>query len=179
MNELDFYRYVKRVAKADKEAKIILSSHESSVNRSITIEDTLKNLKDLSIIQEDLFKQALRSIEHELFRSAIIMSWTAFIDFLHNKFSEDGFIKLNSTYPRWNISTMDDLRNVGNDYQLVEATGKVGICSKNDVKALHSLLSRRNECAHPSEYYPELNESLGYISEIIKRIKILKGRTII
>lgn len=42
------------------------------------------------------------------------------------------------------------------------------------MKALHGLLNRRNECAHPSEYFPDLNETLGYIGELFKRIKQLQ-----
>jgi hypothetical protein len=41
------------------------------------------------------------------------------------------------------------------------------------MRTLHGLLSRRNECAHPSEYFPDLNMTLGYISDLIDRIKRL------
>jgi hypothetical protein len=44
------------------------------------------------------------------------------------------------------------------------------ISTKTQKKALHGLLNKRNECAHPSDFYPELNETLGYISELFQRI---------
>jgi hypothetical protein len=42
------------------------------------------------------------------------------------------------------------------------------------MKALHGLLNRRNECAHPSEYFPDLNQTLGYVSELFSRIEWLQ-----
>ena len=44
------------------------------------------------------------------------------------------------------------------------------------MKALHGLLNRRNECAHPSDYFPDLNETLGYLSELFQRIEYLERR---
>uniref|UniRef100_UPI001C5BCF17 hypothetical protein n=1 Tax=Archaeoglobus fulgidus TaxID=2234 RepID=UPI001C5BCF17 len=62
------------------------------------------------------------------------------------------------------------------DFQIFEAAKDVGILNKSDMKTLQGLLSKRNECAHPSDYFPDLNETLGYISELLKRIKILQMR---
>jgi hypothetical protein len=44
------------------------------------------------------------------------------------------------------------------------------------MKALHGLLSRRNECAHASDYFPDLNETLGYVVELFQRIAYLQKR---
>jgi hypothetical protein len=57
---------------------------------------------------------------------------------------------------------------------VIEAGKDAGAYSKTTMKALHGLLNRRNECAHPSEYFPDLNEALGYIGELFKRIKQLQ-----
>jgi len=50
--------------------------------------------------------------------------------------------------------------------------------TKSEMKALHGLLNKRNECAHPSEYFPDLNETLGYISELLNRIRKIRERNI-
>jgi hypothetical protein len=50
------------------------------------------------------------------------------------------------------------------------------ILQKMTQKALHGLLNKRNECAHPSEFYPDLNSSLGYVSEIFQRVELLQKR---
>lgn len=62
------------------------------------------------------------------------------------------------------------------DFQLIEAARKLGLCTKTFMKALHGLLNKRNECAHPSDFFPDLNEALGYLSEIFKRIETLNAR---
>jgi hypothetical protein len=97
------------------------------------------------------------------------------MDFIEEKILAKGFSLLHSIYPAWSkFKTLEELRENVPEYQLVECTKELKICSKTEVKALHGLLNKRNECAHPSDFYPELNESLGYISEIIKRISQLQ-----
>jgi hypothetical protein len=46
------------------------------------------------------------------------------------------------------------------------------------MKALHGLLNKRNECAHPSDFYPDMNGSLGYISELLSRVATLQTKTL-
>jgi hypothetical protein len=41
------------------------------------------------------------------------------------------------------------------------------------VKALQGLLAKRNECAHPGNYEPSINDTLGYLDEMMKRIEAL------
>jgi hypothetical protein len=50
------------------------------------------------------------------------------------------------------------------------------VISKSERKAFHGLLNRRNECAHPSDFFPDMNQSLGYISEIVSRLEALEKR---
>ncbi len=165
------------VAKAiafQKEAHQILGGHEESPSRIIHLKKSYEDIGSLSIQQDDLFRQALRCCEHELYRAAHVMAWAAFMDFLEEKISSDGFRKLHAAYPKWRFNTIDDLREGVSEYQLIEATRKIGLCGKNQMKALHGLLNKRNECAHPSGLYPGLNETLGFISELFQRILQLK-----
>ena len=53
-----------------------------------------------------------------------------------------------------------------------------GLTSKTVTKALLGLLNKRNECAHPSEYYPGLTETLGYVTELLQRIEAIRKRSI-
>ncbi|ACV80651.1 hypothetical protein [Nakamurella multipartita] len=41
------------------------------------------------------------------------------------------------------------------------------------MKALQGLLAKRNECAHPGNYEPSINDTLGYLDEMMKRIEAL------
>jgi hypothetical protein len=50
----------------------------------------------------------------------------------------------------------------------------ISLYNKTTMKALHGLLNKRNECAHPSGYFPDFNETLGFIGELFKRIEKLQ-----
>jgi hypothetical protein len=50
----------------------------------------------------------------------------------------------------------------------------IGGYNKTTMKALHGLLNKRNECAQPSGYSPDLNRTLGFIGELVDRIKKLQ-----
>ena len=167
-----------KVQSFEKEAHLILGHHETSASRVIFLEETYKKLTGLSIQQDELFRQAPRCIENGLFRAAHVMAWAGFMDFIEEKISFDEFIKLKKVRPMWNFTSVEDLRENYPEFQLIDACYAVGLCTKNEKKTLHGLLSKRNECAHPSNYYPGLNESLGYISELLRRIHALKKKTL-
>ncbi len=170
--------FLKKTMAFKKKAHDILSVHETSKSRIILLEDTYKELGVLSIQQDELFRQALRCIENELFRAAHVMAWAGFMDFLEEKLSSDSFVKLRRVRSSWRFTTIDDLREQIPEYQLIEVTRNLRLCTKNEVKALIGLLNKRNECAHPSNYFPELNESLGYISELLKRVGSLQSKNL-
>lgn len=168
-----------RVRRFETDAHKILSKYEASPSRIVELAKTYKELIGLSIQQDELFRQALRCVENELYRAAHVMAWAGFMDFLEQKIASDGFKKLHSAYSSWlKYKTVEDLREYVSEYQIVKAARTIGLCSKNQTKALHGLLNKRNECAHPSSYYPQLNESLGYISELLQRIKQLQNVTL-
>jgi hypothetical protein len=161
-----------------REAHQILSVHESTPSRIVLLENTYKHLTALSVRQDELLRQALRCIENELFRSAHVMAWAGFMDFLEEKLASDGLKNLRAIRPGWKATTVEELRDTVVEFQLIEATRDLGLCTKTEMKALHGLLNKRNECAHPSDYFPSLNESLGYVSEILQRIGQLQPKSV-
>jgi hypothetical protein len=167
---------IRKMRSFEQEAHTILAIHEASPSRIVLLEDTYSQLSGLSLRQDELIRQALRCIENGLFRAAHVMAWAGFVDFVEDKLASDYLKELRRTRPNWNVKLIDDLRERVPEYQLIEACRDVGLCSKNEAKALLGLLNRRNECAHPSNYFPGLNESLGYVSELLKRIELLKDR---
>jgi hypothetical protein len=159
-----------------EEAHAVLGVHETSKSRVVLLEDTYDKLTGLSLKQDELFRQALRCVEHGLFRAAHVMAWSGCIDFLEERLATDGFKKLRAARPKWNLKSTEDLREQYTEYAIIEASTVSGLCNKNEKKALHGLLSKRNECAHPSSYSPELNDTLGYITELIQRIQNLQAK---
>ena len=163
-----------RIDTFQKEVHTLFQGYETSKSRIIDLSKTYAQLNTLSIRQDDLFRQALRCVEQELYRAAHVMAWAAFMDFLEDKIESKGFKILHKIYPNWvKYKTIEELREYISEYQLIECAKKLKICSKTQEKAFKGLLNKRNECAHPSNFYPELNESLGYISELFQRISQL------
>jgi hypothetical protein len=169
---------LRRARAFERDAHTILSVHEAAPSRLVLLEDTYKRLTTLSIRQDELLRQALRCIENELFRAAHVMAWAGFMDFLEEKLASDGLKKLQGLRPKWKTGSIEDLREDVNEHQLIDAARDLGLCTKTEAKALHGLLNKRNECAHPSDYYPMLNDSLGYVSEVLQRIGQLQPRTL-
>jgi len=163
----------------EQKAHALLAVHESaSQSRVVVLDQTYGSLGALNLKQDDLMKQALRCIEAGLYRAAHVMAWAAFMDFLEEKYQSDGLLKLRAARTAWKGKNIEEMREYVNEYQLVEASQVLGLSTKNEVKALLGLLNKRNECAHPSNYYPQLNDTLGYMSEILQRIKTLQPKSI-
>jgi hypothetical protein len=155
----------------------ILAKHETTVYRVITIEDTYRTLTGLSIQQDRLFRDALRCVESQLFRAAHVMAWAAFIDYLEDKMVAEYLADIQAARSRWAFSNKEELREQATEHQLIIVCREIRLFTKNEEKAFHGLLNTRNECAHPSEYNPALNETLGYISQLLNRISTLQPKT--
>lgn len=166
---------LERIATFRKVSRSALARVETSPARIVTVEGSYNRIAGLSIKQDDLFRQALRCVENELYRAAHVMAWAAFIDFLHQKLAEDGFAKLRVARPSWKLATPEDLREQS-DFHVIETAKDVGFLRRTEQRAIQGLLNRRNECAHPEDFYPGLNESLGYLSELVGRIEALQAR---
>jgi hypothetical protein len=162
----------------EREAHRILAVHEAAPSRLILLEDTYKKLTVLTLRQDDLLRQALRCIENELYRAAHVMAWAAFMDFLEEKLGSDGLLKLRALRPTWKASSVEELRENVVEYQLLDAARDLGLCGKTETKALQGLLNKRNECAHPSNYFPSMNEALGYVTEVLNRIETLHPKSL-
>lgn len=174
----EIHLILEKVRRFENDAHKILGQHETSMSRVVLLEETYKKLGKLSLKQDEMLRQALRCVENELFRAAHVMAWSGFIDFLEEKLSSDGFVKLRAARPSWTFTTVEDLREQSTEHAIIEVARVVGLCSKTEMKALHGLLNKRNECAHPSDYFPNLNEAIGYIAELLSRIETLRKKTL-
>jgi hypothetical protein len=99
------------------------------------------------------------------------------MDYIEEKLVTDELRKIHAARPAWGrYKSIDDLRENVVESQLLDAARAIGLLRKAELKALQGLLSKRNECAHPGPYEPGLNESLGYVSELLKRMEQLEAR---
>ena len=159
------------------EAHRILARHEAAVSRVITVENTYRTLTGLSLHQDKLFREALRCVENQLFGAAHVMAWAGFMDYLEDKMMSGYLADIKAARPKWSVSSKDDLREQATEHQLIMVCREVKLFSKNEEKAFLGLLNTRNECAHPSNYSPTLNETLGFISQLLNRITILQQKS--
>jgi hypothetical protein len=146
-------KLVAKVVSLNAEAQRILATHEAAPARTVTLETSYGRLGKLSLEQDELFRESLRAVEVELFRAAHLLAWAGFVDFLQNHLAADGLVALDAERPRWKAKSAEDLREHA-DYQVIEVGKEAGFYPKSVMKALHGLLNKRNESAHPSEYFP-------------------------
>lgn len=169
---------VRRAAAFEAAAHAAFSTFDSSPSRVVELIDTRKQLTILNLKQDELMREALRAIEVELFRPAIVMSWAAFIDFIEEKLASDGLVAVHAQRQGWTrYQSVDDLKENVAEYQLIEVAKDTKVITKAEMKALHGLLSKRNECAHPSGYTPKLSEAIGFVAEILNRIPTIDRRS--
>ena len=166
---------LKRIDAMGAELKVLLARHETSSSRIITLEQSRARLGTLSLAQDELLGEALRAAELGLFRAAHVLVWAGFVDFLHEYLWRYHRSAIVAARPAWNLTSAQDLRDQ-TEYAVVEAGKVSGAYSKTVMKALHGLLNKRNECAHPSDYLPDLNGTLGYVSDVFGRIEFLLGK---
>jgi len=158
------------------EAHKILSVHEAAPSRAVLLDETYKELQELSLEQDELLRQALRCIENKLYRAAHILAWTALIDLIENILSYEKFARLTIVRPKWNISSQEELREEISEFQIIEACKDLKLINKSEMRVLQGFLSKRNLCAHPSDFFPDYNQTLGYMADILSMIKKIQQR---
>jgi hypothetical protein len=179
--ETDLVTWLTRSRNFEVAAHIVLSANEgASKSRVITLSQAYDKVKALNVRQDGMMRESLKCVEYGLNRAAYVMSWAACVDLIKEKLASDGLTKLRAQRPNWpqNVD-INELAEKFPEYQLIEALKAVGLVGKGEMNALIGLLQRRNECAHPTGYVPTLNETLGYISEVMQRIQRLAPKSLL
>ena len=99
-------------------------------------------------------EEAIKCYEAELYRSAIVMSWLAAMDVLHNhvyaKYLKAFNAEAKRVDVRWkDAKTADDLGKMG-EADFLDRIAALSIIDKNVKKELKNCLDRRNGCGHPN-----------------------------
>jgi hypothetical protein len=173
---MSFEAILARVNSFAQEAHKILSEHESAPSRVVLLDKTYKELQELSIEQDELLRQSLRCIENKLNRASHILAWTALIDFTENLLAFDKCTKLKTARPKLKACTAEELREELSDFQIIETCKDLKIINNSEMRILHGFLSKRNLCAHPSDFFPDYNQTLGYMADILNAIKLLQKK---
>jgi hypothetical protein len=99
-------------------------------------------------------EEAIKCYEAELYRSAVVMSWLAAIDVLHNHVHQNHLARFNAEAKRvdsrWkDARTTDDLGRMS-EADFLERIAAISVVGKNVQKELKDCLDRRNGCGHPN-----------------------------
>ena len=157
------------------EVSELLGTNDGAVtSRAYNAADALKMVSNLSFEQSDSFKQAVRSVEAGLYRAAFVLAWTALADIILI-LAVNEIDKVRLVRSKWKYTDKGSLSEEHGDFAIVEALKEAKVITKSDMKTLHGLLHRRNQCAHKSNVFPTANEALGYIDESVKSAKALIG----
>ena len=116
-------------------------------------------------------RQALRCVENNLYRASHILAWTALVDLIQNILRSDSFKKLNAVKTNWKITSLEQLQDEINEFQLIEACKDVKLVSEPEMRMLQGFSSKRNLCAHPSDFLPDFNQTVGYMADTLSMIK--------
>jgi hypothetical protein len=162
----------------DDANRILGTSSGSLGSRVVTLQKNYASIVLLNSNQDAFLRQALRCVTAGLNRAAQIMAWLALINLIFEKLSDDGLVALHRERPLWTANDIYEIAESQTEYAIVDVLPLVGLATKTDKKNIHGLLSRRNECAHPTAYAPTSNESLGYIDEVINRMAKLQTKTV-
>lgn len=166
----------------------IFSIHESSRSRVMNVDRSRKQLKGLSIKQEELLDEALKCVGCGAFRAVHVMAWAAFSDFLLERLTSGGMVKLKSTLdasqnrrkfqPIIDCSSVEEIRENVKDWLVIDAAVELGLISAKESPILHGERSKRNQCSHPTDYKVNQNTALGYVNGLMHWIEVIKSRSI-
>ena len=170
--------WTRRAARFEKEAHKIFSQSEDASSRVITVRASFRKLQPLLKPQQETLTEALNCVERGLFRAAHVLAWSALMAQIEDKLADGNFSILRQRRPKWILDSVQDLRENVPEFQIVEAARDCRLISKSYMKGLHGLLNKRNECAHPSDYAPALNATLGYVDETITRSVFIASKVV-
>ncbi|MDO8362774.1 MAG: hypothetical protein Q7V88_07745 [Actinomycetota bacterium] len=167
-----------RAATFEAEAHALLEAYEDAHrSRSFKLGDILNTLTALNLRQEAMFRQALQCAANGIHLAAHVMAWAACMDVYDDRLASDGLAAVATAYPKWNTTSIEDLREEVNEYSRIDAGKKIGMLTKGQQKTMLGHLHTRNQAAHPTGFDPGINEALGYVEALLKLVKVLEGRS--
>ena len=119
-------------------------------------------------------EEAIKCYEAELYRSAIVMSWLAAVDVLHNHVHAKHLKAFNTEAKRvdsrWkDAKTTDDLGRMG-EAEFLDRIAALSIVGKNVKKELTNCLDRRNGCGHPNSLKIGANTAAHHLEILLLNV---------
>ena len=118
--------------------------------------------------------EAISCFEHNLFRSAIVMSWLTAIQILkehvHRHRLADFNAEATRVNPKWKIAkTTDDMSRM-DEGELLDRLVSISVIGKNVKDELQECLKRRNGCGHPNSLKVRTNTVTHHIEILVVNV---------
>ncbi|WP_040433323.1 hypothetical protein [Chlorobium ferrooxidans] len=166
---MQYFEWIARARKAERNAHSILSVHESAASRIVLLEDLLKKLSGAPIDVQEYFKESIRCLEYGLLKAAIVFSWAGHFEV----FSEYLFIKhevdIRNLRKNWSFKDLIELKEQYSESQILDVSKDVAYINRAQLRLLQGQLSQRNQCAHPTLYKPSVNVTIGYVDGMVSQ----------
>lgn len=142
----DIVRWAQRVESARRKAHSVLSSHEASPSRVITLRESVRRSIDaLPADVRDYFGEAFQCLEAGMHRAAVVTLWGGYMYVFRTALEEaTGSREGDRTRHRKSGSDLDAL----SDSRLLEVAAKRRFVQPQEAKELQGYLAIRNRCAH-------------------------------
>jgi len=102
----------------------------------------------------NFMEEAIKCYELKLYRSAVVMSWLAAVDVLHDYVYKNCLSSFNTeakrVYSKWKDAKSTDDLGTMNESDFLDRIVALSIIGKNVKKELKDCLDRRNGCGHPN-----------------------------
>ena len=138
--------------------------------------EVLHDIGDLLRRSVDEFEQARRCLAHDLTRPAHVAAWNSFVALAFAQLADDDFAALRTSKHRAELS-LDDLMRAVHGRELIRLLARHELVAADDGTVLDDVLRRRNDCAHPMPYEPDLAETATYLSSILSLSASLTEQT--
>lgn len=166
---MDVLGWIARANKARAAGHQALSLHESAASRIVLLENLSKSLSGAPVDVQDYFREAICCLENEIFRPAIIMSWSGYFHMLSEYLFSGYEAEIRSLRPKWVFKDLGDLKESVSESHILIVAKDVKFISKAQLRMLDGQISERNQCAHPTLYRPSMNSSIGYVDVMIRQ----------
>ena len=118
--------------------------------------------------------EAITCFEHELYRSAVVMSWLAAVRILYAHVHEHWLKEFNDEAkridPKWKpAKTTDDLGRM-KERDFLDRIAALSIIGKNVKQELERCLERRNGCGHPNSLKLSQNTAAHHIEVLLMNV---------
>ena len=162
----------RRAASAGRRARSILAQQETSRDRVMSLDARLALVRSLPDDVQTYFLEAVKCLEHNLCRPAVVAIWSGFM-FLFTQALDEATNKQNSRGDSLHDRSAKRWRS---DSETLRVAVERKFIRPQEQKELEGHLAVRNRCAHFSDTLPvTLNQALGIADALLQRVASLSG----